>query len=85
MTREREWIGVARPSIGRQEIPGPRSSAFIAALWRGVEWIHGGHADTDLTPWCGAWCRWVVTETNAQHPLLMLPAAPPRGDGTDVQ
>lgn len=78
ITPELPWVAVARSKLGTREIPGPKSDAFIATLWRGVEWIHGRNADTDLAPWCGAFTRWCVNEANALHTGLMLPPPPPK-------
>ena len=57
---EPPWLTLAKAEIGVKEIPGARSNARIIEYFSTTRL--GGPAGGDSTPWCSAFCNWVMQQ-----------------------
>lgn len=64
------WIQKARAYLGQKEVPGPASNPWILSLWSSIAWIWTSVArkDDSLLPWCGAFVRQCLVESNLTPP-----------------
>lgn len=64
------WLKVARKFIGQKEVKGIQSNPWILSLWDTVPWIWASYArkDDSLAPWCGAFMRKVMIDSDIKSP-----------------
>ncbi|MBI3096325.1 MAG: TIGR02594 family protein [Rhodocyclales bacterium] len=46
-----QWLAIARPLVGLEEIPGPQHAPEILAMWRAIK---RSGIQSDEVPWCAA-------------------------------